>query len=197
MWITPAARPARRALAPRKTRARRPDADTTRRSARAARSAEETAPGDAMPRLVLRPDGPTTVLGNRAQQQKDAVTGSRHRIMSARAACDSSGLGSVDPREEADGRSRPASRLGAGSAETGRHPARAAGGHTQHRGGDGRPPPRRGAQGPRAAARTASTLAKRPTKRSRPASHPGADGAKTDRHPARAAVRAYATPVRR
>ena len=80
MWITPAARPARRALAPRKTRARRPDADTTRRSARAARSAEETAPGDAMPRLALRPDGPTTELGNRAQQQKEAVTGSRHRI---------------------------------------------------------------------------------------------------------------------
>ena len=82
MRITPAARPARRALAPRKTRtrARRPDADTTRRSARAARSAEETAPGDAMPRLALRPDGPTTELGNRAQQQKEAVTGSRHRI---------------------------------------------------------------------------------------------------------------------
>ena len=38
--------------------------DALRRE-RAARSAKATAPGDAMPRLALRPDGPSSVLDKR------------------------------------------------------------------------------------------------------------------------------------
>ena len=70
--ITLAVRPARAAVVPREDTGAQSQHgnDALERRERAARSAKATAPGDAMPRLALRPDGPTSVLGRRAQQHR-------------------------------------------------------------------------------------------------------------------------------
>ena len=69
--ITLAVRPACAAVVPREdTGAQSQHGNDALRRERAARSAKATAPGDAMPRLALRPDGSTSVLGRRAQQHR-------------------------------------------------------------------------------------------------------------------------------
>ena len=82
MRITLAARPALGALAPREDTgaSSRHGKDAPRRARARLAAQKRRRLAIPLPRLALRPDGPTSVLGKRAQQHTKAVTGARHRL---------------------------------------------------------------------------------------------------------------------